>query len=55
MGNNCLSPAKYASDTLMVQAVQAGEGMRVGGARKAILPPALVRLLSLHELAHRHA
>lgn len=27
-----------------LQAIQAGGGMRVGGARKAILPPELVRL-----------
>lgn len=27
---------------MLLQAVQAGEGMRVGGARKAILPPELV-------------
>lgn len=31
-----------ASEVHVMQAVQAGEGMRVGGARKAILPPELV-------------
>ena len=33
-----------AATYAVVQAVQAGEGMRVGGARKAILPPELVGL-----------
>lgn len=34
------------AETWLVQAIQAGEGMRVGGARKAILPPELVGTLS---------